>query len=135
MVEISTFSVISELLFTPTINMFTCYPLVIPTWYPLLGFTWNFFPGDARRGVFLRNWVTYRDHLTLDIFGDWNLWTSPDYYHMSAHAFEMTDRIRLKCWTCQSNMRIQCFPIQYKSSDNDFDNDFDIGQICYKDSE
>ena len=52
-------------------------PLVIPTWYPLLGFTWNFFPGEARCGVFLRNWVTYRDHLPLDIFGGWHLWTSP----------------------------------------------------------
>ena len=24
-----------------------------------------------------RNWVSYRDHLPLDIFGGWHLWTSP----------------------------------------------------------
>ena len=80
-VEISTFSIELELLFTPTINMCMCYPLVIPTWYPLLGFTWNFFPGEARCGVFLRNWVTYREHLPLDIFGGWHLWTSPNNPH------------------------------------------------------
>ena len=55
--------------------MFTCYPLVIPMWYPLLCFTWK--PGEARCGVFQRIWVTYRDHLPLDIFGGRHLWTSP----------------------------------------------------------
>ena len=57
--------------------MSICYPLVVPTWYPLLSFTWNSIPGEARCGVFLRNLVTYRDHLPLDIFGGWHLWTSP----------------------------------------------------------
>ena len=57
--------------------MFTCYPVVIPTWYSLLGFTWNSIPGEARCGVFLRNRVTYRDHLPLDIFGGWHLSIGP----------------------------------------------------------
>ena len=47
------------------------------TWYSLLGFTWNSIPGEARCGVFLRNKVTYRDHLLLDIFGGWHLSISP----------------------------------------------------------
>ena len=34
-------------------------------------------PSEARCGVFLRNWVTYRDHMPLGIFSGWNLWTSP----------------------------------------------------------
>ena len=51
--QISTFSIISELLFTPTFNMFMCYPLVIPTWYPLRRFTWNFSPGEARCELFV----------------------------------------------------------------------------------
>ena len=42
------FSIISELLFTPIINMSICYPLVVPTWYPLVSFTWNSIPGEAR---------------------------------------------------------------------------------------
>ena len=37
------------------------------TWYSFLGFTWNF----------LRNWVTYRDHLPLNIFGGKHLSISP----------------------------------------------------------
>ena len=46
-------------------------------WYPLLGLTWNSIPGEARCCVFLRNWVTYRDHLPLDMFGGWHLSISP----------------------------------------------------------
>ena len=58
-----------------------CHPLVIPTWYSLLGFTWNSIPGEARCGVFLRNRVTYRDHLPLDIFGGWHFSISPSGPH------------------------------------------------------
>ena len=76
-VEIPTFSILSKLLLKPTIIMSICYPLVIPTWNPLLSFTWNSIPGEARCWVFLRNWVTYRDHLPLDIFGGWHLSISP----------------------------------------------------------
>ena len=57
--------------------MSMCHPLVIPTWYSLLGFTWNFIPGEARCWVFLRNWVTYRAHLPLDVFGGWHFSISP----------------------------------------------------------
>ena len=41
---------------------------------------WRIFylgPGEARCWVFLGNWVNYWDHLPLDIFGGWHLWTSP----------------------------------------------------------
>ena len=85
-VEFFTFPIISELLFTPSINMSMCQPLVVPTWYPLLGFTWNSIPGEARCGVFLRNSVTYRDHLPLDIFGGWHLWTSPYFRRFMAQT-------------------------------------------------
>ena len=37
-VEILTLSVISKSRFTPTVNIFMCNLLVIPIWYPLLGF-------------------------------------------------------------------------------------------------
>ena len=37
---------------------------VIPTWYPLLSFTWNSISVEARCCVFLGNWVTYRGHLS-----------------------------------------------------------------------
>ena len=76
-VEFSTFSIISDLPLRPAIYMSMCHPLVIPTWYSLLGFTWNSIPGEARCGVFLRNRVTYRDHLPLDIFGGWHLSIGP----------------------------------------------------------
>ena len=49
----------------------------LPTWYSLLGFTWNSIVGEARCGVFLRNRVTYRAHLPLDIFGGWHFSISP----------------------------------------------------------
>ena len=42
-------------------------------WYP----SQNFRPGEAKCWVFLRNWVTYRDHLPLNIFGGWHLSISP----------------------------------------------------------
>ena len=61
-----------------------CYSLVIPTWYPLFSFTWNSIQGDGRCWVFPKNWVSYRDHLPLDIFGGWNLWTSPKNDHFLA---------------------------------------------------
>ena len=76
-VEILTLSVISESQFTPTVNISMCNPLVIPMWNPLLGFTWNSIPGEARCDVFLRNRVTYRAHLPLDIFGGWHFSISP----------------------------------------------------------
>ena len=41
----------------------------------------NLRPGEARCWVFLGIWVTYRDHLPLDIFGGWHLWTSPTSEH------------------------------------------------------
>ena len=76
------FSILSKLLLKPTIIMSICYPLVIPTWNPLLSFTWNSFPGEARCWVFLRNLVTYRDHLLLDIFGGWHISISPYMTHI-----------------------------------------------------
>ena len=67
----------SEFLFRPNIKMPMCYSLVKPTWYPLFSFTWNSIPGEARCWVFLRNWVTHREHLPLDIFGGWHFSISP----------------------------------------------------------
>ena len=43
MAKIPTFSMISLLPLRPTIHMSMCYPLVIPTWYPLLGYL-EFYP-------------------------------------------------------------------------------------------
>ena len=67
----------SEFLFRPNIKMTMCYSLVKPTWYPLFSFTWNSIPGEARCWVFLRNLVTHREHLPLDIFGGWHLSIHP----------------------------------------------------------
>ena len=106
-VEISTFSIELELLFTPTINMCMCYPLVIPTWYPLLGFTWNFFPGEARCGVFLRNWVTYRDHLPLDIFGGWHLWTSPVLEPLTRSLWNFIADLLINVQTMSENVHLK----------------------------
>ena len=77
MVGIPTFSIISDLPLRPTIYIAMCQPLVIPTWYSSFGFTWNSIQGEDRCGMFLRNRVTYRDHLLLDIFGGWHLSISP----------------------------------------------------------
>ena len=66
-----------NLLLRPTINMPMCYSLVMTTWYPLYSFTLNFIPGEGRCWVFPRNWVSYRDHLPVDIFGGLHSWTCP----------------------------------------------------------
>ena len=87
-VEFSTFSIIPDLPSRPAIYMSMCHPLVIPTWFSLLGFTWNSIPGEARCGVFLRNRVTYRDHLPLDIFGGWHLSISPVLRKYNAEALK-----------------------------------------------
>ena len=92
--------------------MSICYPLVIPTWYPLLSFTWNSIPGEARCCVFLRNWVTYRDHLSLDIFGGWRLSTSPSALASSKLAMpaELCSALSInpKCST-NAFLRLCCF--------------------------
>ena len=87
-VEFSTFSIIPDLPSRPAIYMSMCHPLVIPTWFSLLGFTWNSIPGEARCGVFLRNRVTHRDHLPLDIFGGWHLSISPIFAFIWTHFLD-----------------------------------------------
>ena len=98
-VEFSTFSIIPDLPSRPAIYMSMCHPLVIPTWFSLLGFTWNSIPGEARCGVFLRNRVTYRDHLPLDIFGGWHLSISPKIHIKNSGHRINSDRYSYLIWS------------------------------------
>ena len=53
-----------------------CFPLEILAWQGDGNPSQNFWPGEGRFRLFLRNWVTYREHLPLDIVGGWHLPTS-----------------------------------------------------------
>ena len=52
--------------------------IIWPIWYPLLGSSRNFSPGEFRCSVLLRIWVTSWKDPTLDIFGGWRLSISPE---------------------------------------------------------